>query len=352
LLANILMKDIIDFLSRVCHICDMPSETAKTGLSHELIGSSPAIRRVLELITKVSRSDSTVLILGESGTGKELVAKTIHGSSRRADKPFIAVNCGAIPTELLESELFGHEKGAFTGAVALRIGRFELADSGTIFLDEIGEMPPILQVKLLRVLQEKAFERIGGTKTVRTDVRIIAATNKNLEDAVKDGTFREDLFYRLNVIPIDIPPLRERPEDIPLLSDFFLRRQASRFEREPLKLSPEVQEVFASYAWPGNVRELENTLERLMVLSDNDTVTPYDLPEKITGKRLPVIPDAADPDSNPFVEGIDLNAALEEYERRLIQHALKLFNGVKSQSAKYLNINRTTLIEKMKRLGL
>lgn len=330
----------------------MSSETAKIGLSHELVGSSPAIKRVFELIAKVSRSDSTVLILGESGTGKELVAKNIHASSKRAEKPFIAVNCGAIPTELLESELFGHEKGAFTGAVALRVGRFELADTGTIFLDEIGEMPAILQVKLLRVLQEKAFERIGGTKTVRSDVRIIAATNKNLEDAVKEGTFREDLFYRLNVIPIEIPPLRERVEDIGLLSDFFMQRHAARFEREPLKLSPEVLNLFNAYAWPGNVRELENTLERLLVLSDSDTVSPYDLPEKMSGKKLPVIPDVVEADANPFVEGIDLNAALEEYERRLIQHALKLYGGVKSQSAKYLNINRTTLIEKMKRLSL
>ena len=199
----------------------MPILTENSGNAYELIGSSPAIKRVMELVAKVARTDSTVLILGESGTGKELVARTIHAMSKRSDKPFIAVNCGAIPTELLESELFGHEKGAFTGAVALRIGRFELADGGTVFLDEIGEMPTILQVKLLRVLQEKAFERIGGTKTVQTDVRIIAATNKNLEDAVKEGAFREDLYYRLNVIPINIPPLRERIEDIPLLCDFF-----------------------------------------------------------------------------------------------------------------------------------
>jgi sigma-54 specific flagellar transcriptional regulator A len=330
----------------------MSVEPAKNAQLQELVGSSPAIRRVYDLISKVARSDSTVLVLGESGTGKELVAKTIHANSKRAGKPFIPVNCGAIPMELLESELFGHEKGAFTGAVAMRIGRFELADGGTIFLDEIGEMPAILQVKLLRVLQERSFERIGGTKTVQADVRIIAATNKNLEDAVREGSFREDLFYRLNVIPITLPPLRERVEDVIPLAEFFMRRHAARFDRPPLALSPEVAEIFKAYAWPGNVRELENTLERLLVLSDGDVVSPYDLPEKMTGKKLPALPDVVEADINPFVEGIDLNAALEEYEKRLIQHALKLYNGVKSQAAKYLNINRTTLIEKMKRLGI
>ncbi|HMK43834.1 MAG TPA: sigma-54 dependent transcriptional regulator [Dissulfurispiraceae bacterium] len=330
----------------------MQGQAAPGGHFHNLVGNSPEIRRVYDLIEKVSRSDSTILVLGESGTGKELVAKTIHASSKRAEKPFVPVNCGAIPTELLESELFGHEKGAFTGAVAMRIGRFELADGGTVFLDEIGEMPSILQVKLLRVLQERAFERIGGTKTVQTDVRIIAATNKKLEDAVKEGSFREDLFYRLNVIPVTLPPLRERSDDVIQLTDFFMKKQAVRLDRQVIALSQEVVQVFKSYEWPGNVRELENTLERLLVLSDGDVITLYDLPERMTGRRLPAVPDVADSDINPFVEGIDLNIALEEYERKLIQHALKLHTSVKSQAAKYLNINRTTLIEKMKRLGL
>jgi sigma-54 specific flagellar transcriptional regulator A len=318
----------------------------------QIIGTSRAIKRIYELIEKVSNSDSTVLILGESGTGKELVAKNIHFKSVRADRPFIPVNCGAIPTELLESELFGHEKGAFTGAVASRIGRFELADGGTIFLDEIGEMQPILQVKLLRVLQERSFERIGGTKTVNVDVRIVAATNQNLEDAVAAGRFREDLFYRLNVIPIDIPPLRERTEDIPPLCDYFIGKHSKRFGKNPIRLTDDAMKMFISYHWPGNVRELENTVERLLVLKDDDVVTPYDLPEKMTGRKIPNLPDIEDDDINPFVGGIDLNAALEEYEKRLILHALELQNGVKSQAAKYLNINRTTLIEKMKRLGL
>jgi sigma-54 specific flagellar transcriptional regulator A len=318
----------------------------------QIIGTSQAIKTIYELTAKVSNCQSTVLILGESGTGKELIAKAIHQNSSRVDKPFIPVNCGAIPTELLESELFGHEKGAFTSAIATRIGRFELADGGTIFLDEIGEMPTILQVKLLRVLQERSFERIGGTKTVNVDVRIIAATNKNLEDAVRDGRFREDLYYRLNVIPIDIPPLRDRIEDIPLLCGFFIEKHAKRFGRAPMTISDEAMKIFTSYAWPGNVRELENTIERLLVLKENDVITPYDLPERMTGKRIPELPDMGDEDINPFVGGIDLNAALEEYEKRLILHALELHNGVKSQAAKYLNINRTTLIEKMKRLTL
>ncbi|HBR17161.1 MAG TPA: RNA polymerase subunit sigma-54 [Deltaproteobacteria bacterium] len=317
----------------------------------QIIGTSQAINRIYELISKVSNSNSTILILGESGTGKELVAKTIHYKSSRADKPFIPVNCGAIPTELLESELFGHEKGAFTGAIATRIGRFELADGGTILLDEIGEMPAILQVKLLRVLQERSFERIGGVKTVNTDVRIMAATNQDLEGAVKEGRFREDLFYRLNVIPINMPPLRERIDDIPLLCNYFIEKHADRFGRNPIKITDEALKIFIEYNWPGNVREMENTIERLLVLKDDDLVSPYDLSERMTGRRIPEIP-AIEDDINPFIGGIDLNAAVEEYEKRLIIHALELNNKVKSQAAKYLNINRTTLIEKMKRLCL
>ena len=321
-----------------------------------IVGASQSIKRIYNLISKVSQSNSTVLVLGESGTGKELVAKTIHYSSKRAAKNFIPVNCGAIPAELLESELFGHEKGAFTGAIASRTGRFELAEGGTVFLDEIGEMSPMLQVKLLRVLQERSFERIGGSKTVNVDVRVISATNQNLEEAVKAGRFREDLYYRINVIPIEIPPLRERTEDLPILCDYFMEKHALRFEHPPLKISNEALRVFMDYRWPGNVRELENTLERLLVLKDDDVVTPYDLSEKMTGKKLPALPEIDDPnddpDVNPFVQGIDLNSALVEYEKRLLLHALQIHGRVKSQAAKYLNINRTTLIEKMKRLGL
>ncbi|MBN2654429.1 MAG: sigma-54-dependent Fis family transcriptional regulator [Nitrospirae bacterium] len=318
-----------------------------------MIGDSPAFKNINELISKVSATDSTVLILGESGTGKELIAKTIHLKSSRCKKPFIPVNCGAIPMDLLESELFGHERGAFTGAIAARAGRFELADGGTIFLDEIAEMPAILQVKLLRVLQERSFERVGGVKTVQTDTRIMAATNKDLEQEVKAGRFREDLFYRLNVIPVNIPPLRQRKEDILALCSFFVRKHADRFGRQPVTFSDEAVNIFMNYEWPGNVRELENTIERLLVLKDDNVVTPFDLPERMTGKKIPELPSIIDDeDANPFVAGIDLNSAIEEYEKRLILHALELNNGVKSQAAKYLNLNRTTLIEKMKRLGI
>ncbi len=318
----------------------------------QIIGSSPAIKRIYELMAKVACCQSTVLMSGESGTGKELVAKSIHLNSDRAGRPFIPVNCGAIPNDLLESELFGHEKGAFTGAISTRIGRFELADGGTILLDEIGEMPQMLQVKLLRVLQERTFERVGGTRTISVDVRIIAATNQNLEAAVREGRFREDLFYRLNVIPIEIPPLRERLDDIPLLCGFFIEKYSKKFGRNPITVTGDAAKVLTGYSWPGNVRELENAIERLLVLKDNDIVTPSDLPERMTGKRIPELPDIEDDDNNPFVSGLDLNAALEGYEKRLILHALELHNGVKSQAAKYLNINRTTLIEKMKRLDL
>ncbi len=326
--------------------------TPETINAIQIIGNSPAIKRIYELMAKVACCQSTVLMSGESGTGKELVAKSIHLHSDRSDRPFIPVNCGAIPTDLLESELFGHEKGAFTGAISTRIGRFELADGGTILLDEIGEMPQMLQVKLLRVLQERAFERVGGTRTINVDVRIIAATNQNLEAAIKEGRFREDLFYRLNVIPIEIPPLRDRVDDIPLLCGFFIDKYSKKFGRNPITVTGEAAKVFACYAWPGNVRELENAVERLLVLKDNDIVTPSDLPERMTGKRIPELPHVEDDDNNPFVSGLDLNAALEGYEKRLILHALELHNGVKSQAAKYLNINRTTLIEKMKRLDL
>ena len=318
----------------------------------QIIGNSPAIKRIYQLMAKVACCQSTVLMSGESGTGKELIAKSIHLHSDRADRPFIPVNCGAIPADLLESELFGHEKGAFTGAIATRIGRFELADGGTILLDEIGEMPQMLQVKLLRVLQERSFERVGGARTIGVDVRIIAATNQNLEAAVKEGRFREDLFYRLNVIPLEIPPLRERLDDIPLLCDFFIEKYSKKFGRNMITVSGEAAKVLSCYSWPGNVRELENAIERLLVLKDNDIVTPSDLPERMTGRRIPELPHIDDDDNNPFVSGLDLNAALEGYEKRLILHALELHRGVKSQAAKYLNINRTTLIEKMKRLEL
>ncbi len=313
-----------------------------------IIGSSEPIMSVLEMIEKVSTSDSTVLVKGESGTGKELVARALHYNSNRASKRLIPVNCGAIPAELLESELFGHVKGAFTGAVANRIGRFELAHEGTIFLDEIGEMSPTLQVKLLRVLQEKQFEPVGSTKTLEVDARIIAATNIDLEKAVEEGRFREDLFYRLNVIPIQIPALRERNSDIPLLFHHFIQIFNSTKNKNIQGVSPEAMDILTHYPWPGNVRELENLVERISILKGSGIIQPYDLPEKYLSKRvLTLMPSADMADS-----GVDFNSAVDAFENSLILKALEKTNWNRNQAANLLKLNRTTLVEKIKKKGL
>jgi nitrogen regulation protein NR(I) len=325
-----------------------------------LIGDSPPMQRVYEMIEKVADTDSTILITGRSGTGKELVAKTIHFNSSRFQKPFVPLNCAAIPRDLLESELFGHEKGAFTGAMGLRAGRFELANEGTLFLDEIGELDPSLQVKLLRVLQEREFERVGGVKTIKVDVRILAATNKDLEKATREGKFREDLFYRLNVIPIHIPSLRERSGDIPLLTDYFVHKFAKKRKREPHKFSAEVMDCFTRYKWPGNVRELENLIERLMILVGGDTVRPSDLPEKfheMIDVEAPKGPEAKTSDySGKDIDipdaGINLNSVIDTMERRLILKALEKTRGIKNRAAELLGLNRTTLIEKLKKKNI
>jgi Nif-specific regulatory protein len=326
-----------------------------------LIGDSVKMQKVYEIMEKVADTDSTILITGRSGTGKELVAKTIHFNSSRSEKPFVPLNCAAIPRDLLESELFGHEKGAFTGALVTRVGRFELANEGTLFLDEIGELDPSLQVKLLRVLQEREFERVGGTKTIRVDVRIIAASNRDLEKATRDGKFREDLFYRLNVIPIHIPSLRERTEDIPLLIDHFMRKFSRKRKREPLKFSPEAMGCLLGYPWPGNVREIENLIERLTILVSENTADVPDLPEKfrqMAGKEtvkdgftakasVASVKDDDIPDS-----GINLNAVIDNMEKKLILRALEKTGGVKNKAAELLGLNRTTLIEKMKKKNI
>jgi DNA-binding NtrC family response regulator len=311
-----------------------------------IIGTSEPITQVFDLIQKVADADSTVLIQGESGTGKELITRAIHYNSPRRQGPLIPVNCAAIPEELLESELFGHERGAFTHAVRTRLGRFEQANGGTIFLDEIADMSPSLQVKILRVLQDRAFERIGGVKTIRVDIRVIAATNQNLEGMVKQGRFREDLFYRLNVIPIHVPPLRERTSDIPLLANHFLQ-EFSRKKKKPLKrLSPEVMGLLLHYPWPGNVRELENLMERLVILSEGEVVEVSDLPERLRT----VLPPAATPGLAIFPDqGVHLTLAVHEFERQLILKALEKSDWVKSRAAQLLHLNRTTLIEKMKK---
>jgi len=312
------------------------------------IGDSKPIQKVFELIEKVADTDSTVLITGESGTGKELIAKAIHYNSYRRDNPMVVINCGAIPEELLESELFGHEKGAFTGAHKMRVGRFELANGGTIFLDEIGDMSPNLQVKLLRVLQEQKFERVGGTRTLEIDVRIIAATNKNLINAVNRSTFRQDLYYRLNVIPIKVPPLRHRKSDIPLLIDFFFKRIDPRKRNGISGFSSEAGDALVAYDWPGNVRELENMVERMSILANGDQVELEDIPESIKGKGAKI---QAVEVTIPK-DGIVFDQAVEEYEKKLILEALNETNWVKTKAAKLLNINRTTLIEKMKKKKL
>jgi DNA-binding NtrC family response regulator len=313
-----------------------------------IIGTSEAITNVLSMIERVAQSDSTVLITGESGTGKELIAKALHYNSTRSQEPFIPINCGAIPAELLESELFGHIKGAFTGAIANRTGRFELAEDGTLFLDEIGDMNPSLQVKLLRVLQERSFEPVGSTKTVQVNVRVIAATNADLELAVEEGRFREDLFYRLNVIPIRIPPLRERRSDVPVLLNHFMQQFNRTRNRHLTGVSPEAMAILCQYNWPGNIRELENLVERLSILKGEGMIEVHDLPERY--RKIPV---QSDPSKVEIPEnGVDFNTAVDNYENALIMRALEKTGWNRNQAALLLKLNRTTLVEKIKKKGL
>lgn len=313
-----------------------------------IVGTSSGMQELFRLIQTVADSDSTILIFGESGTGKELVARAIHYAGPRRNHPLIPVNCGAIPEDLLESELFGHVKGAFTGAVMNRVGRFQLADGGTIFLDEIGDMSPKLQVKLLRVLQEQEFEPVGSTETIKINVRVIAATNKDLEHSVAEKRFREDLYYRLNVIPLYIPPLRERREDIPLLIQHFVEKFNKLKRRKITGFSPKAIELLQEYLWPGNVRELENLVERMAILKSVGEVTVRDLPQKFKVPEAETIPAVG-----PFPEdGIDFNSVVNDFEKRLILRALNKTEGVKSHAARLLKIKRTTLVEKMKKKGI
>lgn len=366
------------------------SADADTGsLFRSLVGNSKSIKQVQRMVDQVADSEANVLILGESGTGKEVVARNLHHFSSRRDKPFVPVNCGAIPGELLESELFGHEKGAFTGAITARKGRFELAEGGTLFLDEIGDMPLPMQVKLLRVLQERTFERVGSNKTQTANVRVIAATHRNLEDHIADGRFREDLFYRLNVFPIEMPALRERPEDIPLLVNELIKR-IEHENRGTVKLTQDAMTSLCRYPWPGNVRELANVVERLVILYPYATVDFDDLPAKyqLQGEALPEVvtaminaapmpdtqrnlPKAVEPEQEaptpqdslseePLAsssealpeDGLDLKEHLANLEYMLIKQALDEAAGVVAHAAQRLKMRRTTLVEKMRKYGI
>ncbi len=351
------VEEVVHLIDRILDVTDVKKENVQLRTMvrtrygpQNIIGTSPAIREVLSLVRKVADTDSTILVMGESGTGKELVARAIHYMSPRSDRMLVPINCSAIPADLLESELFGHVKGAFTGAHASRVGRFEMAHNGTLFLDEIGEMSPHLQAKLLRVLQERSFTPVGGNKTVDVDVRVIAATNTNLEAEVGEGRFRSDLFFRLNVIPIRIPPLRERTEDIPLLSRHFIEKCNKDKGRRIEGIRPEAMEILCRYAWPGNIRELENLVERVVVLKAEGWIEPSDIPGKMRradggaeGKgAAPVLGD----------EGLDIKVATEDFENALIRQALGLAKGNKNRAATLLGLKRTTFVEMLKRKNL
>ena len=327
-----------------------PQNPPKYKKPASIIGQSLEVIKVLNLIERIAQSNSNVLITGETGTGKELVARRIHCLSSRASKPLVSVNCGAIPSEILESELFGHVKGAFTGAIADRKGRFEMANGGSVFLDEIGDMSCHLQVKLLRVLQEKEFEPVGSNKTLRVDVRIITATNKNLEKAVAESRFREDLFYRLNVLPVHVPPLRQRRSDIPLLVEHFIKKFNRLNQKKIEGVSVNAMNLLYWYAWPGNVRQLENFVERLVFLKDGGIIDVQDIPS-----QYQATPECSGPVPavvSDLSRGIDLNSVINQYESSLILKALEKTGWNRNQAALLLNINRTTLVEKMKKKGL
>jgi sigma-54 specific flagellar transcriptional regulator A len=359
----------------------------KSVATKGLAGKSEGIKQIRELIDQVAGSAATVLVLGESGTGKEVVAQALHQASDRKNKPFVPINCGAIPGELLESELFGHEKGAFTGALTAREGRFEMAEGGTLFLDEIGDMPMPMQVKLLRVLQERVFERVGSNKSIECDVRIIAATHRNLENEIKEKRFREDLFYRLNVFPIELPSLKERAEDIPLLVSHLTARMEAA-NRETVQFTVDALGLMMQHPWPGNVRELSNFIERLAIINPNGIIDAPDLPEKFQSYEIPkglvieelIEEDVSENDSkdetqlskteleseaenslletSPAAEkhlpeqGMDLKEYLTDMEINLIKQALAECNGVVAHAAKLLNMRRTTLVEKLRKYEL
>ena len=326
----------------------IPIKIQSQEIFKDIIGHGTAMQKIFRIVEKVAASDTTIMLNGETGTGKGLIARAIHLASGRKDKPFVQINCGATPEGLLESEFFGYRRGAFTGATADKAGKFEMAKGGTIFLDEIGDMSADLQVKVLRVLEEGEFERVGGNETIKTDARIVAATHRDLEEEVQKGNFREDLFYRLYVIPIMLPTLKERQGDIPYLISYFLKKFSPKKEEKQTIISDKAMKIMVNYSWPGNVRELRNLIERLVVLNEGQEITPSDLPEKLriesdqqTQRKL----DLAG-------EGISFSTAVSEFEKALIVSALEKTNWVKNQAAQFLKIKRTTLVEKIKRYQL
>jgi two-component system NtrC family response regulator len=311
-----------------------------------IIGRSKPMLKIYDLIGKVALSKASILIAGPSGTGKELIAKAIHFESPRKDRPFVSINCGALTETLLESELFGHERGAFTGAISMKKGRFELADGGTLFLDEVGEMPASLQVKLLRVLQEMEFERVGGTRSIKVDVRVLSASNRILKEEVAEGLFREDLYYRLNVITIEVPPLRERSEDIKLLVQHFIEKYRRDDGKSEIEISPEAWKVFFQYQWPGNVRELENVIERAVVLKSDNLIRMEDLPIEVSGKQQELDVEGFIPMNAP------LQQTLEAIEEKLIRRALKSCDNIQSRAAEMLGITKSLMQHKIKKFNI
>jgi Nif-specific regulatory protein len=314
---------------------------SEINLDHNMVGESARMKDVYRFLSRVAPTDSTVLIDGESGTGKELAARAIHRNSPRAEKPFVAINCAALTETLLESELFGHEKGAFTGAIAQKKGKLEVASSGVVFLDEIGEMAPVLQSKLLRVIQEREFERVGGTRPIPVDIRLIAATNKNLAEAVKAGSFRGDLYYRLNVVSVTMPALRDRKEDIPLLASYFSNKHSLRCKVKPKRLSDEARACLINYDWPGNVRELENAIERALVLGGAEMILPEDLPESVLERATPA-----------GISGAKYHSALKELKKELILSALEEAGGSFTDAARILGLHPNYLHRLIRNLDL
>ena len=329
-------------------VTHLRAQVAKRYAFHNLIGKSQGMQEIYEKIEQVADSRTTVLITGESGTGKELVAKALHYNSSRRERPFVALNCAALPETLIESELFGHEKGSFTDATARRVGQFELANTGTLFLDEIGDLSPVTQAKLLRVIQEREFTRIGGVQPIKVDVRIVAATNKNLDELVRKGLFREDLYYRINVISLYLPPLRERGEDIPLIANHFLEKRLEEAQRPPIAFGKEALELLSRYPWPGNVRELENFIEQAFIWSQHATeITPEHLPTSMKStSRSPSLRD------DTLAGRMSLEKAVMEFEREIILDALKRTNYVQTHAANLLGISRRMLKYRMDTLGI